>query len=418
VLIALPSFAWIMALGLWDFLSSAPKSGSILRRYSTAITVTFALGLSLLLTYQHINSFRNNMLYFHNKLLAEEDYLNTELKKLPTNSIFLYSRPWQMICSGFNAFSENTLLGWTDQEFAKWRSFSDDNIYLVRGQDGFGNVDRNSRVVGFKTTEPIQKILTGYATEKEWSNSKDFGYPLTLTHIGNHKGHSPYAEGLVTEMSATVLQPGAPLRITLSRSFSEALPCQWALDHDPVHSITLDSEKTAINIDAKTLKSGMHHFHLQMFAPDSDTVQVSLDFFLQTQENALLQTLDLIRQSQAWSTPHLGKSVENNTLKIAQRAYGFGIGAHANSSLTFRINGRFHQFHSIVGLDDESACGDGATWLVRGDQKVLWKSENLTSQMVDSISVDISGIQVLELETQQGENNMCDHTDWANAWIE
>jgi hypothetical protein len=110
--------------------------------------------------------------------------------------------------------------------------------------------------------------------------------------------------------------------------------------------------------------------------------------------------------------------VENNTLKLAQRSYGFGIGVHANSSLAFRIDGRFHRFHAVIGLDDESACGDGASWVVRGDQKELWKSENLTSQMMDSVSVDISGVQVLELETLQGANNMCDHTDWANAWVE
>jgi len=128
--------------------------------------------------------------------------------------------------------------------------------------------------------------------------------------------------------------------------------------------------------------------------------------------------MKMLRQTQAWGSPGMGKSVDGNTMKLNRRAFPFGIGSHASSSLAFRINGAYKRFHATVGLDDESACGDGVTWIVRADQKILWKSDVLTAQMQDSLSIDVSGVQVLELEAEQGATNNCDHADWLNPWLE
>ncbi|MCL2101645.1 MAG: hypothetical protein FWH22_08030, partial [Fibromonadales bacterium] len=95
VLVALPLFAIVMAAGLCDVSGGRAK-------IVCAATAILAIGLSV----WHVESFNKNILYNKNKLLAEEDYLNTELKKLPKNSIFIYARPWQMLASGFNGFSE------------------------------------------------------------------------------------------------------------------------------------------------------------------------------------------------------------------------------------------------------------------------------------------------------------------------
>ncbi len=418
VLIALPSFAWIMALGLYDFLQSVPAEQNMLRRFALPITLAIALVLSFSLTLKNQQSFQSNMLYYKNKLLAEEDVLNTELKKLPPNSIFIYSRPWQMICSGFNAFSENTLLGWSDQEYAKWRAFSGGNIYLVRGQDGYGSVDKGSRVVGFKTTDPIERIMSEYSTLKLWSNSKDFGYPLTVTQINNRKGRSQYAQGLIVEPSAIEIQKGNPFTLTIRRTFPDALPLKLSLDGAPLDSLSLKDSTTNLSVPAAKLAPGLHSFVLEFHAPEADTIRISQDVFVHGSNNALLQSLPFLRQTQAWSTPQIGKTVEGNSIKIDRRIFAFGIGSHANSSLSFRINGQYQRFHSVIGLDDEAACGDGAQWIVRGDQRVLWTSEVLTAQMADTVSVDVSGVQVLELETKEGANNFCDHADWAGAWLE
>lgn len=188
VLIALPSFAWIMALGLYDILNVVPAAKNPLRRNSLALSTAFSLFLGCYLTLAHLDSYRENILYRNNEALAEEKLLNTELKKLPDNAIFIYSRPWQMLSSGFNGFGENTLLGWSDEEYSKWRKFSGGHIYLVRGKDGFGPVDRSSRVVGLKTTESVERILSEYATEDSLLNSNDLAYPISVVRLQARMG--------------------------------------------------------------------------------------------------------------------------------------------------------------------------------------------------------------------------------------
>lgn len=418
VLIALPSFAWIMALGFYDFLNTAPMESNPLRRHAVAITAALAVLLAVGLSIRHQDSFQANILYRNNKLLSEEDLLNTKLKELPSHSIFIYARPWQMLCSGLNSFSENTLLGWSDQEYAKWRKFSDGNIFLVRGQDGYGNVDRNSRVVGFKTTEPIERILTEYVTREIYVNSKDFGYPLSITQILNRKGRSRFAEGLVVQAAANEILPGQALSIQVQRSFTDTLPFQWSIDGKFQAAGNLSTENTTLAPIAFQATPGMHAFEVAVFAPENDTIRITQDFFIHNGEATHLQSLQPFRQTQAWSTAQMGRSVENHTLKLQNRSYAFGIGTHANSSLTYRLDGRFQRFHAIVGLDDESACGDGAIWIVRGDAKVLYTSEVLTSRMADTLHLEIPGVQVLELETQENKNNFCDHTDWLSPWLE
>lgn len=418
VLIALPSFAWIMALGLKDFLAVVPAIHNPIRKHAILLSTLIAAVMGAYLTISHLDCYQANILYRNNKLLAEEDFLNTELKKLPANSIFIYSRPWQMLCSGFNAFSENTLLGWSDQEYAKWRSFSNGNIYLVRGQDGFGSVDRSSRVVGFKTTEPIERILNEYATKDIWVNSRDFGYPLTVTHIQTHKGRSPYMEGLVIEPSATELKPGEVLQFQIQRSFPEALEYSWSIDGIEQPRASISTASTLLPISSKLMVPGLHTFQFNIFAPENDTLHITQDVFANGGSVALLPTFTPVRQSQAWGTLGVNKSVEGHTLKIGHRVYQFGLGAHAAASVTYRLAGKFKRFHVTVGLDDEAACGDGALWIVRGDQRQLWASGSLTALMKDSASIDVSGVEILELETKEIANNMCDHTDWGNPWLE
>ena len=74
-------------------------------------------------------------------------------------------------------------MGWGTDEFAKYQAESGGNIYLVRGQDGYGQVNRQSRVVGFKTTDQINSILEGYKVEKVLVENRLFGYPLTVHRV-------------------------------------------------------------------------------------------------------------------------------------------------------------------------------------------------------------------------------------------
>jgi hypothetical protein len=390
VLVALPLFAIVMAVGLCD------ASGG----RSKAVCAAAAI-LSVYLSASPKESFNKNILYNKNRLLAEEDFLNAELKKFPENSIFIYARPWQMLASGFNGFSERQFLGWSPGELQEWRNFSGDNIYIVRGQDGYGEVNRNSRVVGFKTTATIDGILNEYKTSRIFSQTRSFGYPLEAYRIGQKRGESSYAASI--------------------RWNSEKEEIQWSLqDTLAAYEVRLNDSLLDFEKDVRSLQvkePGLRYATLTVFH-ESDTIKKEAQFFIRSDSNRLLEDAKPASFAQRWGEPKMGTSVDNNALRIDRRIFEFGIGSHAPSKLVWNINGAYKKFHSFIGLDDESACGNGAIWVVYGDGKQLYRSRVLTSREVDYLSIDISGINALELETLDNGDKDCDHANWAGAWLE
>jgi len=382
VLVALPLFAIVMSVGLCDVSKGKSK-----------IVCGVAALLACYLSLHHRESFNENILYSKNKLLAEEDFLNTELKKLPKNSIFIYARPWQMLASGFNGFSERQFLGWSPRELEERRNFSGDNIYIVRGQDGYGEVNRKSRVVGFKTTSTIDGILNDYKTDKIFSQTRPFGYPLEAYKIGRRRGESNYAASI--------------------RWNEEKKEIEWVLPDTLVEYKIFVNGKNNTSVE----NPGMYYAVLMAF-PEGDTVKKEVQFFIRSETNRLLQELKYVTAEQSWREPKMGKSVENNAMRIDGRIFEFGIGSHAPSKIVWNLNGAYKKFHSYIGLDDESACGNGAIWVVKGDGKELYRSKVLTSHEIDSLSIDIGGVKSLELETLDGGDKDCDHVNWAGAWLD
>jgi hypothetical protein len=408
VLVALPLFAIVMAAGMCSFAEMFKKETLIIKSVGLSvnngkskIVCIIAAALAIYLSMHHRESFNKNILYNKNMLLAEEDFLNTELKKLPQNSIFLYSRPWQMLASGLNGFSERQFLGWSPNELEEWRNFSKNNIYIVRGQDGYGEVNRNSRVVGFKTTSTIDGILNEYKTERIFSQTRPFGYPLEAYRIGKKRGESNYAAHLKWNSESSLLEWSLPDTLTDYRI--------------SVNNEFLNLEEYNSNMPVKT--PGMYYVILTAF-PENDTIQKEIQFFIRSAANRLLQDTKPNTWTQEWGEPKMGKSVDNNTLKLDKRIFEFGVGSHAPSKLIWNLGGAYKKFHSYIGLDDESACGNGAIWVVKGDGKPLYRSAVLTSKETDYISLDISGVNALELETLDNGDMDCDHADWAGAWLE
>ncbi|MCL1967776.1 MAG: NPCBM/NEW2 domain-containing protein [Fibromonadales bacterium] len=391
VLVALPLFAIVMATGLC----------SIFNESKSKIVCGVAAVLAIYLSLYHKESFNKNILYNKNQLLAEEVFLNTELKKLPKNSIFIYARPWQMLASGFNGFSEKQFLGWSPNELDEWRKFSEDNIYLVRGQDGYGEVNRKTRVVGFKTTSTIDEILNEYKAQRIFSQTRPFGYALEAYKVGKKQGESSYASSIRWNGESELLEWSLP----------DTLVDYKLLLNDE----SLNLEKGNRSTQIKT--PGMHYAVLTAF-PENDTVRKTAQFFIRSENNRLLQDIKPSSWTQEWGEPKMGKSVENNAMKIDNRIFEFGVGSHAKSRLVLDLNGAYKKFHSYIGLDDESACGNGAIWVVKGNGKELYRSKVLTSREIDSLKVDISGVNVLELETLDNGDKDCDHVNWAGAWLE
>lgn len=407
VLVALPLFALIMALGVSDFLEVRLQNFKRSSQVAALIAVALSTGLAL----WHTSSFEANMLYYKNKLLGEENYLNSYLKKFPENSIFIYARPWQMLASGHSSFSERTFMGWGTDEFAKYQAESGGNIYLVRGQDGYGQVNRQSRVVGFKTTDQINSILEGYKVEKVLVENRLFGYPLTVHRVVAKHGLSLYAQGIsVGEMQ---LEDGRGV-FALSKNFPESVAYHVWRGNDLLTEGVLDSSPDSLTIS--DLPAGLSRYSFAFYVPD-DTVRIIRDAFVDADDVALLSTLPMVEFEQDWGEPQMDESVEHHTLRINGESFRFGIGSHANSRLLFSLPKDFEMLHAVVGLDDESACGDGAEFAVWTDGKPVWRSRRIYSGESLPIQVKIRGARSLELRLDRGGDKNCDHGDWANAWL-
>ena len=408
VLVALPLFALLMALGLYDALVFTTKMKS---DAAAKIVAGVACLLSVGLMVYHAPSYKANMLYYKNKLLIEEDFLNTELAKYPKNSVFIYARPWQMLASGHTSFSENTFKNWSTETFAEWLQKSGGNIYLVRGQDGYGSVNRNSRVVGFKTTDQIDDILSNYKNERVLMEARLFGYGLAIYKIISKKGVSHYAQNfMVTEESNGM--------IVANKLFPESIACDYKLNDKDQGEMLVSNKADTLVLDSSKIRAGMNRVVLSCSMPDGDTLVTYRDFFVDGENVALLSKMKMGKFFQEWGEPQMNTTVEHHKLTIDGEPFRYGIGSHANSAIEFPLSRNYDWLNVVIGLDDESACGDGAFFVVEADGREIYHSKKLYTTDKERLKLDVKGAKSINLRVLMGKDKDCDHGDWAHAWLE
>ncbi|MBN2513754.1 MAG: NPCBM/NEW2 domain-containing protein [Sedimentisphaerales bacterium] len=139
----------------------------------------------------------------------------------------------------------------------------------------------------------------------------------------------------------------------------------------------------------------------------------------ESQERVWLSDLDCQWVQQQWGKPQKDRSVEGRPLRMDGRVYTHGLGVHANTAFTVDVRG-CRRFEGLVGVDDEvSAHPSSAGCTIRGDGKVLWKSELLKAdQKPQAFAMDLSGIDYIEvLIDDAGDGNNSDHVDIVDAFF-
>lgn len=116
----------------------------------------------------------------------------------------------------------------------------------------------------------------------------------------------------------------------------------------------------------------------------------------------------------------LNQNCQGNPLSIGGNHYAWGIGVHANSSLTFDVGGNWSKFESVVGIDDQAGKGGSVTFQVLGDGKELYKSPVIrggaTAKTPTVVAVSIKGVKKLTLVVDATEDlDLGDLADWAGA---
>jgi alpha-galactosidase len=134
-----------------------------------------------------------------------------------------------------------------------------------------------------------------------------------------------------------------------------------------------------------------------------------------------LTSLELGKVKQGYGSPQVDLAVDGHELTINGRTFPHGLGTHADSYLAIKLDKGSTRFTASVGVDDEA--GDSVAqvkFLVYGDRKVLWQSNDVTyRQDPVSVDVDVTGIDVLILAVVgTGDGIRCDHADWIDAKLE
>jgi hypothetical protein len=111
---------------------------------------------------------------------------------------------------------------------------------------------------------------------------------------------------------------------------------------------------------------------------------------------------------------------DGRTLTVAGQTYPRGLGAHANSSITFALGGQCSTFTAGVGVDDEVGNRGSVVFQVwSGTATKIYDSGVMRgTDAAKSVSVSVGGVQELRLVvTDNGDGISYDHADWLNPVV-
>jgi alpha-galactosidase len=122
-----------------------------------------------------------------------------------------------------------------------------------------------------------------------------------------------------------------------------------------------------------------------------------------------------------WGGPRADSSPHDQTLRIAGRAFRYGIGALANSRLEVKADGQFTRFIAEVGIDDSTRGKAAAVrFELYGDGKLLTASKPMRfGQQAAVLEGAIAGVRTIELIVRQrGRDSAALVAAWGNARLE
>jgi hypothetical protein len=94
-----------------------------------------------------------------------------------------------------------------------------------------------------------------------------------------------------------------------------------------------------------------------------------------------------------------------------------GLSAFAGSEIEFDLKGLYEKFTALAGLDDDSAAGAAADFIVLGDGRELWRSGPLKkTDKPKAVEINITGVHKLILRAT-GNSSYESRADWAEPEI-
>lgn len=114
----------------------------------------------------------------------------------------------------------------------------------------------------------------------------------------------------------------------------------------------------------------------------------------------------------------LNENCQGNPLSVGGNLHAWGIGVHADSSLTFDVAGEWSTFESVIGIDDQVGRHGSVVFQVWGDGNLLYNSPRIRggAETATFIMVPIKGIKKLTLTVEPTDDlDLGDTANWASA---
>lgn len=111
-------------------------------------------------------------------------------------------------------------------------------------------------------------------------------------------------------------------------------------------------------------------------------------------------------------------SGDGQAISVGGQLYEKGLGAHAPSSVSFRLNGQCQRLKGVVGVQDGRS--GSVTFEVQGDGETIFgRTGVMKAGQTAEMNVDITGINIITLLVGDGGDGVSsDHANWADARVE
>jgi chitodextrinase len=109
---------------------------------------------------------------------------------------------------------------------------------------------------------------------------------------------------------------------------------------------------------------------------------------------------------------------DGHTITLHGVKYAKGLGTHAKSVVTYNLAGKYSEFMSDIGIDDETGGYGSVIFQVWGDATKLYDSGIMgAASATQHVNVSVAGVNTLQLIVLVGNTTGGDHADWAGAQL-
>ncbi|HZU96445.1 MAG TPA: NPCBM/NEW2 domain-containing protein, partial [Planctomycetota bacterium] len=140
----------------------------------------------------------------------------------------------------------------------------------------------------------------------------------------------------------------------------------------------------------------------------------------------------LERQQELYGWKRDKEVVEGSRLRLGGRTYDKGLGVHSYCALTFKLNGAYKEFRTVIGLDDTTkylsypGVGSVTFRVLVGDEKNGMKpakelpegKRKKRGDAPEELSVNVEGVDQITLVADYGNYmHILGRADWADAHL-